>query len=170
MTDSSQFVVRRLDAGEAQTFRTLRLEALKKEPRSYTSSYADESIQNLEWFRQELIESYIFVAEVDGVPQGIAALTRKTASTRRHVGAVWAVYVRREARNAGAASNMIKAIIDCARTLGLEQLELTVSAGNNSAASVYIRHGFLQYGLQPRAAKINGEYVDEMLFSKNLTV
>ncbi len=45
----------------------------------------------------------------------------------------------------------------------LEQLHLTVVRGNDKAIALYQRFGFTTYGIEPRALKSAGIYVDELL-------
>jgi ribosomal protein S18 acetylase RimI-like enzyme len=43
----------------------------------------------------------------------------------------------------------------------VEQLVLTVTRSNQAAAKLYKGAGFVTFGLEPRAIKVDGEYFDK---------
>ena len=51
---------------------------------------------------------------------------------------------------------------------GLEQVVLSVTAGNAHAVRLYEGAGFVRYGLQPRAIKVDGQYHDKALMIRIL--
>ena len=71
------------------------------------------------------------------------------------------MYVRKEARGAGMADQLIEAFIDHA-TKHVEQVALTVEAGNARAIRLYERHGFRTVGKMPRSILVDGIYYDEL--------
>jgi len=75
--------------------------------------------------------------------------------------------VQPEARGQGVAASLITAIIDAARNL-VEQLTLTVVQGNSAALALYHQFGFEIYGVEPRARKTLGGYVDKVLMVLDL--
>ena len=52
--------------------------------------------------------------------------------------------------------------IETARTQVL-QVHLAVTASNGAAVALYEHLGFIRYGTEPRALKVNGRYLDEHL-------
>ena len=43
---------------------------------------------------------------------------------------------------------------------GVEQVTLTVVTGNASARGLYVRHGFLSFGVEPRALRDDSRHYD----------
>ena len=64
---------------------------------------------------------------------------------------------------------MIENVVEVARELGFEQMELEVVVGNDRARHVYESLGFVPYGVRPHALKYkDGTYADEILMVKTL--
>jgi ribosomal protein S18 acetylase RimI-like enzyme len=71
------------------------------------------------------------------------------------------MYVAPEARGRGLGRALLESLIAHARTLaGVERLTLSVVPDNQAAKSLYLRLGFVSYGLEPRAYCLDGEYWD----------
>lgn len=69
----------------------------------------------------------------------------------------------------GVGSAMLQAMIDAAKSTPLEQLELSVAAGNARAKALYDRFGFAEYGRLPRGMKYrDGRYDDLILMMLEL--
>jgi RimJ/RimL family protein N-acetyltransferase len=63
----------------------------------------------------------------------------------------------------------MSALIAHARTLdGVERLTLGVEAGNEAARALYHSLGFVTYGTEPQAYKLDGQYWDSELMSLRL--
>jgi ribosomal protein S18 acetylase RimI-like enzyme len=92
----------------------------------------------------------------------MAAFRQETGPKERHKGMVRGVYVQPDARGQGVAGALLEAVIGHARR-HVEQLTLTVVQGNGTAIGLYERHGFRIYGIEPRARKNPGGYVDKLL-------
>ncbi|WP_053251746.1 GNAT family N-acetyltransferase [Ensifer adhaerens] len=58
----------------------------------------------------------------------------------------------------------VEAVIDEARGK-VEQLQLTVVSSNAAAIQLYSKLGFVGYGLEKRALRVDGQYFDEMLMA-----
>ena len=50
----------------------------------------------------------------------------------------------------------------------VEQIHLSVTAANKRAIGFYERLGFKAFGTEPRALKVDGVYIDELLMVKIL--
>ena len=98
---------------------------------------------------------------------GVAGFKQETGPKERHKGVVWGVYVQPDARGQGVAAALIAGIVDCARNV-VEQLTLSVVHGNDAAIALYRRFGFEIYGVEPRARKTLGGYVDKVLMALDL--
>jgi ribosomal protein S18 acetylase RimI-like enzyme len=87
----------------------------------------------------------------------------------RHRGKVWGLYVSTEMRRQGLASRLLETVIETARdVMGCEQIQLSVSKHNEASYALYLRLGFVVYGTDIHAMKIEDGYVDEYLMVKFL--
>ena len=69
----------------------------------------------------------------------------------------------------GLGKIMIETIINAAKEIGYEQMELEVVEGNDRAKHVYENLGFKVFGVRPNAMKyIDGTYANEILMIKDL--
>jgi RimJ/RimL family protein N-acetyltransferase len=156
--------VRILNRADAAAFRELRLRALKEHADAFTSSYEEEVRKPLAATEERLGagDNTFWGAFVDGQLQGMVGLTREPRAKNRHKGDVVAMYVAPELRRRGLARGLMQAAIDYARNEAhLEQLVLTVTRSNQAAAKLYKAVGFVTFGLEPRAIKVDGAYYDK---------
>ena len=69
------------------------------------------------------------------------------------------ISVLKEYWGLGIGSALTEACIECARAAGYTQLELDVVAENAAAIALYKKHGFVEFGRNPRGFLLrNGEY------------
>jgi len=79
------------------------------------------------------------------------------------------ITILKEYWGVGLGSQMMQAIIDCAKGLGYEQLELEVVASNRRAINLYTKFGFKVYGCHPHKIRYaDGTYADDYLMYKTL--
>ena len=87
---------------------------------------------------REIIDSEIaFVAEDDDAPVGFALARRRPNG----FGTLTDLYVARDARRSGVATELIRAVLGAFRSLGIERFDLEVLASNRVARSLYARWG-----------------------------
>jgi RimJ/RimL family protein N-acetyltransferase len=92
-----------------------------------------------------------------------AGSVRQTREKTKHKADIFGVYVLPEYRGQGLSRQMMHAIIEHAKqTDGLEVLLLAVTEGNAAAHMLYSSLGFLEYGREPDALRVNGESVGEI--------
>jgi RimJ/RimL family protein N-acetyltransferase len=159
-------VIRPLDAADAAAFQALRLRGLRESPEAFGSTYEEEAGIPLDEIAARLArgaegEDVVFGALDDGVLVGVAGLRRDRHRKARHRAHVWGMYVAPEARGRGLGRALLESLIAHARTLpGVERLTLSVVPDNQAARSLYLHLGFVSYGLEPRAYRLDGEYWD----------
>lgn len=169
-------MIRILTAGDAAAYQALRLRGLQESPAAFGSTYESEADTPLEQIAERLArgagrENVMFGAFDDdgGALVGLAGLGRQTGRKTRHRAGVWGMYVAPEARGRGVGRVLMSALIAHARTLnGVERLTLGVEAGNEAARALYHSLGFVTYGIEPQAYKLDGEYWDSELMSLRL--
>lgn len=160
--------IRRLAPADAAVYRALRLEAFSRHPLEFRVAPEDESAMSLPQVEERLAASYVIGAfDPEGLV-GVAGLTRFDGAKLRHRALLWGMYVRERGRGRGVADELMRALFAEARAGGIEQVILTVVAGNTRARRVYERWGFSGYGTEPRAIKLGDVYLDEELMTCRL--
>ena len=160
------FTIAQLGAGDAADYRVLRLEGLRRNPESFSSSWEDENSQTVADVAARLERNFVFGARSDatGTLLGVAGFYVQDQSKANHKGVLWGMYVRPEARGMGVGDALVASVIDCATSM-VEEIILTVGATNAPAIRLYARAGFKQYAVEPRALKIDGKYHDEAMMA-----
>jgi L-amino acid N-acyltransferase YncA len=82
-----------------------------------------------------------------------------------HVGTL-GTYVDLDLRRRGIARRLFAVTFDAARDKGYEKIFTFVRADNPAALQTYLGQGFVVVGNAKRQAKIDGQYVDEILIEK----
>jgi ribosomal protein S18 acetylase RimI-like enzyme len=124
-----------------ETWRAVRLAALKEAPYAYGSTYADWADAPEEQWRQRLGGEFRnLLARVDGRPGGIASGV--PAGEDAGIVEIVSMYVLPAARGRGVADRLIGEIAAWARSRGATALRLDVTVGNEHAVALYRRHGF----------------------------
>jgi RimJ/RimL family protein N-acetyltransferase len=159
--------IRRLQASDSAVYRDIRLEALKRNPEAFGSTFEMENAQPLSWFEAAVGRADIFGAFLDGTLAGIAGYFAQQRSKQAHKALLWGMYVRAAARNAGLGKRLVAAVLDHARGR-VEMVQLTVVSENEAARRLYRALGFVEYGYETRALKQDGRYYDEVLMVKFL--
>ncbi|KVN20138.1 MULTISPECIES: GNAT family N-acetyltransferase [unclassified Burkholderia] len=159
--------IRRLFAAHAADYRAIRLAALRDAPEAFGSTYDAEAERSLAAFAQRLDSSIVFGAYVDGAIAGMAGFKRLDGAKERHKGFLWGVYVAPAARRLGVGAALLDAALAAAAQT-VEQVTLAVIDGNGAARAFYERHGFVAYGVEPRALKGANGYADELLMVRFL--
>ncbi|MCJ2060431.1 GNAT family N-acetyltransferase [Methylobacterium sp. J-048] len=156
--------VLRLGVADAADFHELRLDGLRRHPEAFGASYEEEVRHSLEDCGRRMESGIVFGIRRNGqhALDGIAGLYIPEAIKTRHKGVLWGMYVRPEARGRGLGSALVARVIEHAATL-VEEITLAVGASNASAMGLYKSAGFESYGLEHRALKMAGRYVDEVL-------
>jgi len=76
--------------------------------------------------------------------------------------------IKRDSRNVGLGSTLLREGIAWARKKGFYRLELGVLSTNEQAISLYKKFGFQEEGIRKSRYHIDGTWVDEILMSKLL--
>ncbi|ESU32198.1 hypothetical protein G3A_12100 [Bacillus sp. 17376] len=158
--------IRRLIGGDAESYRTLRHEALLKNPVAFSSSYEDEMYYEEQEYRQRLDSkfTYTFGAFNERQLVGVVTLVPEGKVKLKHRANIFAMYVTPSQRGHGTGRLLMKkAIQQAAELTSVEQIYLTVNASNEPAKKLYASLGFETYGADKKAMVINGTYHDEDL-------
>lgn len=159
-------MIRILNKQDAKNYWELRLQALQTNPEAFATTY-EEAIK-----RENPIEatarnldsesSYSFGAfDENNELIGVVTLLLSQVMVFKHKGSIMAMYVDPSKRGNGYAKQLLQAVMEHGKELGLEQLQLTVVSTNDAAKRLYSSLDFRTYGLEKRALKVGDTYSDE---------
>jgi len=161
--------VRRLTPDDAAVYQALRLRGLEEHPEAFTSSVPDEAARPLQWAQERLRcvaarpHDFFLGAFRAGRLLGIVGLQGRYRPKERHNASVVGMYVVPEVSGQGVGRALMQALLrDAGRIAGLEQLDLTVTEGNDAARTLYLRCGFTVWGTLPRAVRIGPHYLGKV--------
>ena len=166
--ETDRWSMRRLNEADAEAYHGLRLEGLRAHPLQFRVAPEDERELPLEAVAARLAGAFVVGGFDAGGLAGVAGLTRFDGARMRHRGLLWGMYVHRRASGRGLGEALVRGVLDEAAKQGIEQVLLTVVAGNDGAIRLYGRCGFVPYGTEPRAVKTAHGYLDEVLMVRHL--
>lgn len=163
MSAGSSIPIRRLSGADAAEFQEIRLEGLERHPEAFSASFHEERGHPTAWFAERLSNGFVLGAERrQGRLLGVAGLLVPGSAKVRHRGSLWGMYVRAEACGNGTARRLVDGILMHARQ-HVEEVSLSVAAGNAVAIALYRSAGFAVVAQDPRALKIGDAYVDHLI-------
>jgi ribosomal protein S18 acetylase RimI-like enzyme len=93
---------------------------------------------------------------------GITGFNRMARQRAMHRGEIVQVYVDSSYRGQNIGEMLIRQALNYAFTLdGIEQVQLSVIANNQTAIKLYEKLGFKTFGVQPRYFKVGDIYLDQ---------
>lgn len=164
----------RLPIDKWSDYRELRLRALKENPEAFSSSYANELQQPVEFWKTRLADaergerSWLLFARRDNKLVGMTGAFTEGDVTE--TATVVSVYVPREERGRGVSTRlmeeMLRVLSDVPR---LRKARLDVNVSQLAAIRVYQRCGFREIGKKP-ATTGAGEAVEQLVMERDLPV
>lgn len=140
--------VRELGLDDWRIWRDLRLAALAEAPRAFHSRLADwVGAGEQDWRERLRAPGRHLVAELDGRPCGQVVAVPPDPDGVADLISLW---VAPHARGTGVADALITAVTGHAVGWGARRLALHVVVGNERAAALYRRHGFVDLGAVER--------------------
>lgn len=160
--------IRQLVPADLPAFRVIRLQALRRHPEAFSSSYEEESVYQLADFSRFIPTeppNVGFGAFAGDALVGMASLRVESRLKTHHKGTLIGVYVEPAHRRGGTARALVTAVLDSARAAGLDGLRLSVTEGNANAEALYASLGFRRYGVEPRALMIGDVPYNDVLMA-----
>ncbi len=159
-------IIRKLQPHESSIYREVRLSCLKNVPQYFGSTYEEEALNPRLMF-ETFIENgapdhVMFGAFDEGRLIGITGFNRMARQRAMHRGEIVQVYVDSKYRGQNLGEKLIRRALEYAFTLdGIEQVQLSVIASNQTAIQLYEKLGFKTFGVQPRYFKVEDTYMDQ---------
>lgn len=168
-TSPSLLQVRKLTPLDAQKYNALRLEALRKNPKSFAHSFEDAQLLELSAIEQLLASgTYIGVFDGDSLI-GSVTLWKGDLSKMNHKGEVHEMYVDETKRSRGIGKKLLEALFVEAEAQGIQELQLIVWTENASAVKLYTSMGFKVWGTERNALRApDGGYINEYHMARKI--
>lgn len=121
-----------------------------------------------EWYQEQVKAGMMYiVVRVNNEVIGGASIEPKEGKAS-HVG-YFGIYLKKEFRNLGIGTRLIRKIIEVARQKNFEIIQLYVFASNKQAIHTYKKFGFQEVGRIKKGIKLqNGKYTDEITMTLHL--
>ena len=159
--------IRRLGEERWQDYRDLRLEALKKEPAAFGSSYEEAKIASEDEWRDR-IKNALFAIDQDK-PVGMIVCVRETAIKNKHVANIYGVYVDEEYRGRGVGKKLMDAVLtQIQKQHNVIKIKVTVNPVQKAAVNLYQDYGFNIIGQLKKELFVEGKFYDELIMEKLL--
>jgi len=131
----------RLTPQEGPRLRAIRLRALLDAPEAFGSTFEEATAWPAERWSKQLVELTTLVAVSEkGLDVGLVRCAREEA----RIETAWLIsmWVAPEVRRTGVGGVLVDAVIDWARSNGVNRLLLDVADNNVPAVALYARKGF----------------------------
>ncbi len=154
---------------DAEIFRAIRMEAIRDVPEAFAESVSEEKSKRLEDIADYLAthgRGDFVLGAFDGPENliGIVGFYRQPCGKLRHKGTIWGMYVKPPYRRRGVARALLGEALERIRKLpGIREVQLSVSDDNAAAKALYESFGFRTCGVEIRALRVGGRYIDEQL-------
>jgi RimJ/RimL family protein N-acetyltransferase len=159
-------IIRKLQPHESSIYRQIRLACLKNAPDNFGSTHEEEvllaKLKFETYIENNSPDHFMFGAFDRGKLIGIAGFNRMERRRAMHPGELVQVYVDSNYRGQNIGEKLLRSVLAYAFNLdGIEQIELSVIAGNQTAVRLYEKLGFKTFGVQPKYFKVGNQYLDQ---------
>ncbi len=156
-------MIKKLTKNDWQEWREIRLEALKKSPDSFLSSFEEEAKTPDNTWAEQLENSIKFGYFINDKIVGCCGLSVEKATKISHTGTLWGMYVKNEARGGGVGLALVDFTKNHAKKSHVKHLYLGCNAENHNAVKLYKKCGFKVYGTRPDYTKIGSKFYDDLI-------
>jgi len=167
------YSVRQLAVVDRIAFRELRQIAVTLNPDDFLVTAAEQQAiprLSIEDALEQPDDRNLFLGAFAGEPAtliAIAGLITSSLSKIRHVGHLTSIFVHPTHRRRGIARMLIERLLAQAVRAGMESVRLEVVADNLHAIRLYESLGFIQYGCEPAAYRVDERAWDLLLMTRD---
>jgi RimJ/RimL family protein N-acetyltransferase len=159
--------IRKIDQKEWQSWKEIRLEALKDAPDSFLSTYEEEVESKDQFWIDQVKNNDVIIAFVENKPVGCCVFSIDKRSRMNHIAVMWSMYVGPSIRGTGSGYKIVRFIQDYGRGK-VKQIHLDCNASNHNAADLYRKCGFRVYGTKPAYIRIGNRFHDDFIMCYHL--
>lgn len=158
-------MITRLTPAHAAEYRALMLRTYADQPDAFVATAHEREPLPMEWWASRMSDGpdpaeLVLGAFVDGQLAGVAGLRYLRRERTTHKAYLFGMSVLPEFRGRGIARALIEAVLDQARsTSGIKIVQLGVIQSNIAALGLYESCGFVSFGTEPFAVKIDDAFV-----------
>lgn len=159
-----------LNRNDVEDCKKIRLQLLKENPKSFGSSYEEESsFDDEKWIRRLENKNSKTIGAYDGdTIIGVCVVVTNPRMKMKHKATLNSMFVQNEYRGKGISYGLMNTSIELLKSKQIEFLHLSVVSSNIPAIALYQKYGFTEEGFERNAIKHNGEYFDLTLMSKKI--
>ena len=162
------FHFRKLLPPDSKLYHEIRLDALKRFPENFGSSYEAESAKPKLAFEiviEQQTGGNFIIGAFDGDKLiGICGFAQETGPKVQHRGLIIQMYIESGYQGKNLGQQLLQTTVaEAFKIPEVEQLALGVITHNLSAAKIYERAGFTEFGMQPNYIKTGDKYLHQRL-------
>ncbi len=168
-------ILRPLTSGDMESYQRLRSTALAEHPDAFgesSASFATVTVERLQASLAERIAGGGFslgAFQDTGTLIGVVNLSVTDSEKARHRALLWGMYASPACRQQGVGHSLVSSLLERAsENPTILQIHLAVVTSNIAAISLYVKHGFIIYGTDPRALLVGDTFHDEYLMLRRL--
>lgn len=157
--------IRALTPADAEAFRTLRFKGLVDEPTAFGSIPSEEMPIEAGRAALENADNLVITGAFDAdILVGAVGLIRERGQKYAHRAVIWGMIVIASKRGQGLGKQLVAAAIAAAKQMpGIDVVTLRVNAENLAAIALYEGAGFIEYGRDIGAMRVDGNDYDELM-------
>src|SRR3989344_8640659 len=154
--------VKNLSSARWKDYRNLRLEALRKDPIAFGSSYEEEiNLPESEWRKR--IKNTLFAMDGNKAVGMVVHVLGKKQKTK-HIANIFGVYVNKKYRGLGIGKKLIEgALFQIRKDRNIIKIDLTVNPKQKEAVKLYKKYGFNIVGVLKKDLFVDKKFYDEVV-------
>ncbi|MGE9807378.1 MULTISPECIES: GNAT family N-acetyltransferase [unclassified Janibacter] len=137
----ADITVRALTEDEWETYRDVRLAALRESPEAFVATVDEEAAYDEDLWRTRMARSQRLLAQVDKAPVGVVSIGRTDVEEDR-TAELFGLWVHPEWRGKSVAATLVRRGAEEAHNAGLERLAYWVGSDNGRAVAFASSFGF----------------------------